>query len=207
MAAAPAPPGSTRHRTTSQIGRRPAAVILHSDRVANRLGRPITHEVILRFWRTALPERRMSEVFASSIRGRPFCYWSRPVRKGKRVDHNGSPTFAWVAEAKDELEVGPQHFHIHWCLHLRPGNEASFEAGLRKWVKRVPELGTVPFEDFITIREIYDFRRYKLYLTKGTDPRYAKQWNIISEAQGTITGKRCGVSANLSRAARKSLGP
>jgi len=193
--------GCSRARVTHQISRRPASVILHSDRIAERIGRPLTTEVVIRFWLTDLPPEKMSKTFETRIRGRRFAYWSRPIRLGHRVDENGPPTYVWVAEG------GRSHPHIHWCLHLANGQRDSFERGLRKWIAAVPELAAVPFEELVTTRDVWDFTRYKLYLVKGIDPHYGRSWNVRRvEPQGEIVGKRCGTSKNLSRAARKAAG-
>lgn len=175
--------------------------MLHAERVAEAIGRPITTEVILRFWKSDLPHEQMSKIFETKIRGRKFAYWSRPIRKGQRIDANGPPTFVWVAENKAD------HPHIHWCLYIAEGYEDSFEKYLRKAIAAVPELAAVPFEELITIRRIWSFYGYKMYLSKGLDPRYATAWKVKrAHYQGPIVGKRCGVSANLTRAARKELG-
>lgn len=187
-------------RRTQHIARRPASALLHSNRIAEAIGRPINTEVIIRFWFSTLPAEIMSKTFETSIRGRRFAYWSRPIRNGHRVELNGPPTYVWVAEG------GPERPHIHWCLHLADGQRESFEKNLQRWVSSVPELAAVAFEELVTIRDVWDIHRYKLYLVKGMDPRFGKAWNVRRIApQGEIVGKRSGVSKNLTRAARKAL--
>jgi hypothetical protein len=56
-------------------------------------------------------------------------------------------------------EGGRSHPHIHWCLHLADGQRDSFERGLGKWISAVPELAAIPFEDLVTIRNVWDFTR------------------------------------------------
>ena len=192
--------GCTATRITHQIGRRSGSVILHSDRVAIALGRELNTEVIFRYWKTDLPRDDMSRFFREDMRGRRFAYWSRPIKKRRRVERNGPPTDVWVAENKG-------HPHVHWCLHLRPECTASFREYLRKLWRSVPALAAVPFDELFRVREVYDYTKYKLYLSKGIDPRYGKAWNVrVLSDQGEVVGKRSGVSANLTRAARKHLG-
>lgn len=136
------------------IARRPASVILHSNRVADKIGRPLTTEVLIRFWRSESPAEKMSKTFETSIRGRRFAYWSRPIRNGRRDDHNGPPTYVWVAEG------GWDHPHIHWCLHIGDGKMDGFMMNLRKCVASVPELAALPPEELVSVRDVWDFNRY-----------------------------------------------
>lgn len=144
----------------------------------------------------------MSKFFELEVRGRRFGYWSKPIVKGKRVSFNGDPTYAWAAEVSDE--AGP---HIHWCLHLQPAKEPSFRKFLERIRSSIPELAAVPFEELFLIRGLYDYSSYKMYIAKGIDPFYGRAWGFKRvQNQGIVVGKRCGVSANLRRAARKALG-
>ncbi len=188
--------GCNEKRTTSYINRRPASVLLHSDRVAARIGRLPNIEVQISFWKTKLPSEAISKTFERSIRGRKFSYWSRPKQAGQRKDFNGPPTYAWV------IEKGDTYPHVHWCVHIRPQCLPSFKRQLKKWIDAVPELAEVPFDELVSIRPLPNYSGYKMYICKGMDPAYGNAWNVRNSSQGRVVGKRSGVSKNLSRAAR-----
>lgn len=174
---------------TSFIKRKAAASLLHSVRTATAIGRPLNTFVTVSLWRLGLGSEDASRFFRD-IRERHFHRWSGYKPRGGAAPRNGPPTYAWVIEAPRAL------VHVHWMLHVQPGQESAFAAVLERWVQR--RMGTAHVPDgVIKITQIDNPEGLKLYFAKGLDPHLARLWRIRPVESGLVHGRRAGTSRNL----------
>ncbi|SEB02327.1 hypothetical protein [Rubrimonas cliftonensis] len=177
------------HRPTSFIKRKAGASLLHSARTAAAIGRPLNTHVTLSFWLMDIGHDAASTAF-QALRERHFQRWSRYTPRGQNGASNGPPTYAWVVEAP----YG--HAHVHWMVHISPGNQERFVAALQKWVAQRITAALIP-ATAIDVQPITHAEGLKLYLAKGLDPHLARLWRIRPEDAGLVIGRRCGTSRNL----------
>lgn len=179
-------------RTSSWIGRKPAANIWHAFNFAAEIGRPLTLFVTLNFSLTDCPPevatfkfRQIVETFTR--------WWRRPPRRSS-IGSPGAFAYVWTAEA------GGGQTGIHWVLHMPASRRADFADRLRQWLETYA--GNVQ-PGAIDIRDADRPTGLRRYMLKGADPAYAAFCDIDFEDQGVVHGKRSGVSRSLQRAARE----
>ncbi|MBL3611185.1 hypothetical protein [Rhodovulum sulfidophilum] len=174
---------------TSFIKRKAGASLLHSVRTAEAIGRPFNTFVTVSLWKLGLTPDDASRFF-QELRERHFQRWSSYVPRGDTTPRNGPPTYAWVIEAPRKLA------HVHWMVHVRPGQERAFAAVLDRWIVRRTGIAQVP-EGVIEIARIDNAEGLKLYFAKGLDPHLARLWRIHPVESGRVHGRRAGTSRNL----------
>lgn len=174
---------------TSFIKRKAAASLLHSVRTAEAIDRPFNTFVTVSLWQLGLGPDDASKFFRD-MRERHFLRWSAYTPRGTTGPRNGPPTYSWVIEAPHNL------VHVHWMLHVQPGQERAFAAVLRRWIGRRMKIGQVP-EGVIEIARIDNAEGLKLYFAKGLDPQLARLWRIRPVESGLVYGRRAGTSRNL----------
>jgi hypothetical protein len=174
---------------TSFIKRKAAASLLHSVRTAEAIGRPFNTFVTVSLWHLGLGPEDASQFFRD-VRERHFMRWSGYMPRGTTSPRNGPPTYAWVIEAPRDL------VHVHWMLHVQPGQERAFAAVLERWIVRRMRIAQVP-EGVIEIARIDNAEGLKLYFAKGLDPHLARLWRIRPVESGLVHGRRAGTSRNL----------
>lgn len=174
---------------TSFIKRKAAASLLHSVRTAEAISRPFNTFVTVSLWQLGLGPDDASKFFRD-MRERHFMRWSAYTPRGTASPRNGPPTYAWVIEAPHSRA------HVHWMLHVQPGQEHAFAAALRRWIGRRMEIAQVP-EGVIEIACIDNAEGLKLYFAKGLDPHLARLWRIRPVESGLVYGRRAGTSRNL----------
>lgn len=175
--------------STSFIKRKAAASLLHSVRTATAIGRPFNTFVTVSLWQLGLGPEDASQFF-QEVRERHFQRWSGYTPRGEIEPRNGKPTYAWVIEAPRGRA------HVHWMLHVRPGQEHVFEHVLERWIMRRMKIATVP-AGIIEIIPIDNPEGLKLYFAKGLDPHLARLWRIRPVESGLVHGRRAGTSRNL----------
>lgn len=171
------------------IKRKAAASLLHSVRTAEAIGRPFNTFVTVSLWHLGLGPDEASQFFRE-LRERHFTRWSAYTPRGTTRSRNGPPTYSWVIEAPDCLA------HVHWMLHVQPGQERAFAAVLQRWIVRRMGLERIP-EGVIQIAHIDNAEGLKLYFAKGIDPHLARLWRIRPVESGLVHGRRAGTSRNL----------
>jgi hypothetical protein len=114
-------------------------------------------------------------------------------RAAKWLGRRGVPlAYVWVLE---QPAGGAPHSHL--LLHVPPEHRMAFRKKLHAdWT------GAGRRPGLVACRRIYDLQGMEAYLMKGADPERVAALGIVSRPQGTITGKRCGTSESLGRAAR-----
>jgi hypothetical protein len=174
---------------TSFIKRKAAASLLHSVRTAEAIGRPFNTFVTVSLWHLGLGPKDASQFFRD-VRERHFSRWSGYMPRGIANSRNGPPTYAWVIEAPRDLA------HVHWMLHVKPGNESAFATVLERWIVKRMGIAQVP-EGVIEIARVDNAEGLKLYFAKGLDPHLARLWRIRPVECGLVHGRRAGTSRNL----------
>lgn len=185
--------GST--RITRQINRKPASHIHHAIRIAEAIGRPLTHFVTINFSHTRCPAELVSPSF-ERLRNDRFGPWIR--RAPRRTPSAASPpTYVWVIENKDGI------MNVHWLVHIPENRLAAFKTKLPKWLMNVT--GAIIQDGAIDIRPITNFVGLSRYILKGTDPAWAAFYGAIHIDQGEVHGKRSGYSENTGPTAKQRL--
>lgn len=137
------------------------------------------------------------------LRNERYCRWLRHRSKQKKKVFR--PHYTYVREGN----------HVHWNVHIPDELYEEFCDLVPRWVTSLepgasrkasknhhqsPEgcVKTEPTESSLAVRR---------YMLKGIDPKHAGRFGIRHpEGQGTVIGKRAGVSRSLCRAALKRLG-
>jgi hypothetical protein len=171
-----------------------------AHRFAEAIGRPLNLAVTLNLSHTACDPEKASEAF-ERFRDNHFTRWlryqSQKARKAGRPDF-GPPTYTWVIEAKDGYP------HVHWNLHIHPSLKKPLLAKIEKWLAKAAGEIEKPF-GAVHSTAITNTNGLARYCMKGIDPYQAKAKFIRPEYQGTVIGKRCGVSESLGPSARRAF--
>ena len=174
---------------THFIKRKAGASLLHSARTAAAIGRPLNWFVTVSLWHLGIGPDTASRFF-QELRERRFQRWSMYRPRRSTGPRNGAPTYAWVIEAPDACA------HVHWMVHVQPGQEAAFTEALDRWIARYFGLHTVP-NGVVQVAPINNAEGLKKYLAKGLDPHLARLWRIIPTDCGLVHGRRAGTSRNI----------
>lgn len=174
-------------KVTKHISRKQAANLRPAIELAEKLKTPLNQMVSINLGLVDLKidPWEVSSAFAM-LRTQRFGPWIR--RPG--LDRIGlASTFAWVIENKSGTP------HLHWLLHVPASRLDAYKAKLRGWVEEC--FGPVLASRAIHVQEAYNPYGCRLYFLKGMDPLYAPFYRVVPEDQGTVLGKRFGVSQNL----------
>ncbi|MAU61054.1 MAG: hypothetical protein CMI62_10050 [Parvibaculum sp.] len=183
-------------RTSSFINRRQAAHFYPAVRLARRLGLPLNTHVTINFYHLDCPGEDASRYF-ERLRDNHFTRWLRYKRS--RGALGGTPTYLWVIE-----NPGGGHHHVHWALHIPEALKEAFEKKLPLWLEAVAG-EIIDEQGAVHSTPIPDAEGLVRYLLKGTHKTVAKHLRVRHRPQGTVSGKRCGVSRNLGPAARRMM--
>lgn len=185
-----------RRRASTHINRRAASNFFNGVAYAEKIGRPLSTFVTINFWHTDCPDEEASERF-ERLRDNYFCPWLQYKRKRHPRAQIGAPTYAW------SIEQDKGHTHVHWMVYLPPRLKKEFNARLEHWVEAVAGQVHVA-ESAIHVKTADRRPGLAAYLMKGLDKRVASQFRVRPKKQGTVHGKRCGVSRNLGPTARST---
>jgi hypothetical protein len=103
----------------------------------------------------------------------------------------------WVREISKRGEGCP---NTHILVHVPPGREADFDAAFLRALE--PE-GGVNDERAIKFQRAGGPMGKLRYMFEGLVPKDGKAVGIRPKFQGEIVGKRCGMTQNLNRGARR----
>lgn len=108
------------------------------------------------------------------------------------------------------IESPNGHCHANWVLHIPADLVAEFRQKLPKWLEKV-QGDAGPFD--IDVQDIVPGTEKSLakYVLKATEPDFIDHFHLRSYAekhgnQGTVWGKRAGVSVSIGKAARDKDG-
>lgn len=137
------------------------------------------------------------------LRNERYCRWLRT--RSKQLKKEFCPHYIYVREGN----------HVHWNVHIPDELYAEFHDLVPRWVTSL-ESGAVRKaaknhhqspEGCVKTEKTKSSLAIRRYFLKGIDPKYAGRFGIRHpEGQGTVIGKRSGVSRSLCRAALKKLG-
>ena len=180
---------------SSHIGRRPAENALHAIRFATAVDRPINLSVCINFETLGVSEDQAGKMFRV-LRTNIVRWWKyQRVGKGRDVGE----VFDYHAHANP---CGSRH--VHWQINVPDFLEQEFreavESRLRSQIQR-SDLG-----DALHFKPIPKPGSHALYVLRGIEPDYADYLHIRAANEGTVTGRRTGVSRAVSKAARKRAG-
>jgi len=139
-------------------------------------------------------EEAISAMF-ERLRDNHFTKWLRDTaRRRKRPDWMPAH-YVWAIEGTHG------HPNIHWLVHVPAEIKREFETKLSRWMARLA--GPLNSDQRpILVQATFDATGAALYLLKGTDPRYGRKYRIKTSPQGTVRGKRAGMSKSNGPAAR-----
>lgn len=193
-------PYGARRGWSDFISGRQARELLEADAFAGAIGRPLLYRIHLNWNRTDLEDDVDGSV-AAAYRAR-IARWLRHPDRGQHTLHA-----IYVRERPVGASAKPNdHIHLHVPANLAERlpavaadllPQAAFPLGRKAIV--VDQIGwTTPARDGALA-----------YLLKSTAPGAARLMEsegllaIRPQPQGRVHGKRCGVTENLSRAARE----
>jgi hypothetical protein len=128
----------------------------------------------------------------------------RLARAQERLRHycgrRGFPLmWVWCREISDRGRGAP---NTHILAHVPEGEETAFDAALANAFE--PEGGVYSEQVIFSQPANGPIGKWR-YMSKGLSREDAKARGIRPEPQGRIEGKRCGMTQNLNRAARRRL--
>lgn len=187
-------------KRTNHISRKAATTLLHSPRTAAAIGKPFNVVVCISTWVLNIAEETASDCFRQ-MRRQKFGRWSSYKPRSTGIPRNGCPVDTW------EFEAPNGRHHVHWMLHIRPGNRAEFEKKLVKWVKAMAGMSAADElpEGALYIATATNPEGKKLYMAKGIDPVYGRLWGIRPVDCGLVYGRRAGTALSLGPAIWKPL--
>lgn len=181
------------YRATAHINRRVTQSIFRAFDYAKEIGTPLTLYAVINLHET--PSIAAASIFAD-IRHR-YCDWLYYRRK--KDAGTPKPAYIYALENPDNA-----HPHANWAIHIPPELEEAFRRKLPQWVARAQ--GYCGPHD-CHVQPIHQDYAKKLakYIVKATDPAFIAHFHLSNEAadQGTIYGKRAGVSPSLGHAVRR----
>lgn len=206
MQAAPTPPHSlgiggskaskntSGYKVSSHINRRVTQSIFRAFDYAAAIGTPLTLYVVINLHETAA--KSAANIFADiRHRFRDWLYYRR--RKG--YENAPRPAYIYALENPND-----EHPHANWAIHIPPELEDEFRRKLPQWVMKAQGICGSYDCHVQPINQNYAKKLAK-YIVKATDPAFITHFHLGDEAadQGTIYGKRAGVSPSLGHAVRR----
>lgn len=206
MHAAPTPPrflgiggskpskNTSGYKVSSHINRRVTQSIFRAFDYATAIGTPLNLYAVINLHETAA--KSAASIF-SDIRHR-FRDWLYYQRK-KGAAGALKPAYIYALENPNDA-----HPHANWAIHIPHELEEEFRRKLPLWVARAQ--GHCGPHDCHVQPIIQDYaKKLAKYIVKATDPAFIAHFHLGNEAadQGSIYGKRAGVSPSLGHAVRR----
>lgn len=203
-------------KTTSAIGLSPARALHHACRYAlpqggkqSRNGCPasnVSAPVALNLMVTIQWNLTESgkDNFAE-LRNQRFCRWLRT--RSKQLGLSVAPYYVYAREKN----------HVHWLVHVPEQLVDEFKRLVPRWVTSLEHKGKGPRKraenhepaptGTVLVERVRNSVAARKYLLKGVDPKNAFRFGLkVVEPQGTLSGRRTGVSRTLGPSARKRAG-
>lgn len=182
------------YRATVHINRRVTQSIFRAFGYAAAIGLPLNLYVVINLHESAA--KCAARIFADiRHRFRDWLYYRR--RKG----YGDTPRPAYIYALENPNDAHP---HANWAIHIPPKLEAEFRRKLPQWVMKAQDVCGIYDCHVQPINQDYAKKLAK-YIVKATDPAFIAHFHLGDEAadQGTIYGKRAGVSPSLGHAVRR----
>jgi hypothetical protein len=182
------------YKATTHINRRVTQSIFRAFDYAAAIGSPLNLYVVVNLHETMA--KCAATIFADiRHRFRDWLYYRR--RKG--CENTPRPAYIYALENPNDA-----HPHANWAIHIPPELEAEFRRKLPQWVMKAQ--GACGSHDCHVQPINQDYaKKLAKYIVKATDPAFIAHFHLADEAadQGTIYGKRAGVSPSLGHAVRR----
>jgi hypothetical protein len=185
---------SSGYKATAHINRRVTQSIFRACDYAIAIGLPLNFYIVINLHETTAA--CATSIFAD-IRHR-FRDWLN-YRRRKGCEDTPRPTYIYALENPNGT-----HPHANWAIHIPPQLETEFRRKLRQWVMKAQDVCGIHDCHVQPINQDYAKKLAK-YIVKATDPAFIAHFYLGDEAadQGTIYGKRAGVSPSLGHAVRR----
>lgn len=190
-------------RTRKRYCLRPetARALLHAERFARALGKPLTLFITIKF---ALPSRTGQsayKIFSQYLWGNTRRRWNTMMKKAQTPD-----PFMATAVFENPLKrvsgnrrfYGP--YHVHWMMRWPLKDKAKLEYYLRKHMRKRFHLFK---QSHLRITGVWDSIGAAKYMAKGIDAAFAENFYVKHRAQGPIHHRRIIVTRSLGKAAQK----
>ena len=182
------------YRPTAHINRRVTQSIFRAFDYAKAIGTPLNLYVVLNLRENV--GKGAATIFAD-IRHR-YRDWLSYISR-KQSDVLARPAYIYTLE-----NPGDVHPHANWAVHIPVEFQDNFMKKLPLWLARAQGHCGTNDCDVQPINQDYAKKLAK-YIVKATDPAFIDHFHLMAEAcdQGTIYGKRAGVSPSLGHAVRR----
>ncbi len=183
------------YRPTAYINRRVTQSIFRAFDYAQAIGAPLNLYVVLNLHEAG--GKGATTIF-SDIRHR-YRDWLAYISR-KQWGEPAKPTYIYTLE-----NPGNVHPHANWAVYIPPEFQDDFRRKLPLWLAKAQGQCGSSDCDVQPINQDYAKKLAK-YVVKATDPAFIDHFYLIAEAcdQGTIYGKRAGVSPSLGHAVRRA---
>jgi hypothetical protein len=141
----------------------------------------------------------------AELRHQRFCRWLRT--RCEQLGLSVAPHYVYAREKN----------HVHWLVHVPEQLVEEFKNLVPRWITSLEHKGKGPRKraenhepapnGTVHIEQVRNSVAARKYLLKGIDPDEAFRFGIkVVEPQGTVVGRRTGVSRTLGPTARKKAG-
>jgi hypothetical protein len=162
---------------------------------AKAIGAPLNLYVVLNLHETA--SKAVATIF-SDVRHR-YRDWLNYISR-KQWGASATPAYIYALE-----NPSGTHPHANWAIHIPVEFQDDFLKKLPLWLAKAQGHCGTSDCDVQPINQDYAKKLAK-YIVKATDPAFIGHFYLAAEAcdQGTIYGKRAGVSPSLGHAVRRA---
>lgn len=178
-----------------QIGRRQAENVFHAIRFAYDNAMALNLHVTINLSELGLKDDEAGDFFRS-MRTRVARWWK--YQKGK-----GQP-FGAFCDLAVHSHPPEGRRHVHWLLHAPSGARYDIAAIIENRLKKMLSLDCLG--NALQIDDVYKAGTLGKYILRGVDPAYADYFNMWTQDEGIIIGRRVSVAKGISRAKRKEAG-
>lgn len=185
------------YRPTTHINRRVTQSIFRAFDYVKEIGTPLNLYVVINLHESNAAS--MATIF-ESIRHK-YRDWLN--YKGQKVKEAAAPpTYIYAIENPNDA-----HPHANWAVYIPQEFESDFRRKLPRWIEKAQ--GVCGDFDCHIQRINQDYaKRLAKYVVKATDPEFIDHFHLqgIAAPQGTVYGKRAGVSPSLGHTVRREAG-
>lgn len=182
---------------TNSIRYASALTAFYAARFARDQDRHLNTLVTLNFTTLGITDDDAVEFFRQ-VKARAATWWRYRREKTKSPFYNIGP-FDWVM-----VHANPRgSAHVHWVIRVPQGHQAEFDAMLVNRIKKLAGL-----EDLKTALNIKPIPKKGVggvmkYCLRGVNPNDGPRFFLRAANEGTVIGRRVGVSRSLGHSARE----
>lgn len=174
-----------------------ATNVFHGRRYAESKGKPLNFMVTIN-WNLLSVSELKSTATHRDLRRRVARAWKYEAEKHMSV----LGTFDYV-----EVHENPNGIpNTHWVIRVPLDKRVWFKAKVEKFLLKLVGISELPSKAVHYTDELYAAGQLFKYLCEGVSPAYADYFNLRHKDQGTVYGRRTGVSRSIGRTKRKNSG-